>query len=75
MKVYRDATCTSMDSKNPAPIGIQSMNIQPRYLPSTAVTVDTSNKVIGYTGPDNTLTVTFKPLTTFAPGGSGKIEI
>jgi len=51
------------------------MNIQPRFLPSTAVTIDTSNKVLGYTGPDNTLTVTFKPVTTFAPVGSGKIEI
>lgn len=58
--VYQDADCTQRDPYNRV-ITVQSVTIKPRNMPSTSVSLETSNKVIAYQGPDNTLSVTFKP--------------
>jgi hypothetical protein len=74
LKVFTDAACSVVDPKNPV-VKISSISIKAQMIPQQGVKLATSNKVIAYTGDDNTLSFSFQPQSSFPPGGKGLIKI
>jgi len=73
VKAFSDDQCRQEDSQRVQ--FVQSVQINPRVIPSTDVKISTSSKVIAYAGDDNVLTVTFRPVVALTPSGKGTIKI
>jgi|LauGreDrversion4_2_1035121.scaffolds.fasta_scaffold30695_5 hypothetical protein len=56
-------------------VKIASLTTSPAFLPSNRISIYSSSNILSDTDPSNTLSVTFTPSTTMAPGGAGKIEL
>jgi hypothetical protein len=71
IRYYQDEACQIGRRQQPLP----GITIQPGVIPQSAVSVTSSSDILGYTGNENTLTISFTPVTTMALRGEGTIEI
>jgi hypothetical protein len=56
-------------------VSVPAVTVQQLTMPTANIQIMSSSNVLGEQTPSNTLTVTFKPATTMAPGGAGSIDI
>jgi hypothetical protein len=71
VRYYQDYECIRSQRQKKLP----AITIQPATIPNSNIRILSSSDELGYTGRDNVLQVSFKPVTTMAKKGKGVIEI